>query len=136
MKLCTLPGSKGPGDGFMKLSPRDRVRSEVFDACAAHYCPEHAAFLAATLLDPIPNHADDEFRRMGMADFHLQSGTLPEGMVLRLLADHLNELWGDNGECPVAVTLHARARALYREHLDQQEREHEAALWRIRHDVE
>jgi len=51
------------------------------------------------------------------------------GMVLRLLADHLNELWG-KGPCPVAVTLHARA--LYREWWEKRLREHEAELWRIR----
>lgn len=116
-------------------TPRDRVRSEVFDACAAHYCPAHAAILARMLLDPIPDHAEEEFRRMGMADFHLRGGTLPVGMVLRLLADHLNELWGE-GPCPVAVTLHARARALYREWWEKRLAEHEAELWRIRHDVE
>lgn len=112
---------------------RDRVRSEVFDACASHYCPKHAAFLAETLLDPNPHAAEEEFRRTGMADFFLR-GELPEGMVLRLLADHLNELWGE-GPCPVAVTLHARARALYREWWEKRLREHEAALWRIRNGV-
>jgi len=45
---------------------RDRVRSEVFDACAAHYNPKHAAFLAETLLDPIPDAAA-ELRRIGLA---------------------------------------------------------------------
>lgn len=118
----------------MSTTTRDRVRSEVFDACAAHYCPKHAAFLAETLLDPIPNAAEEEFRRIGMADFFLKDGTLPEGMVLRLLADYLNDLWGE-GPCPVAVTLHARARALYREWRDKRMREHEAAMWRARHGV-
>lgn len=119
----------------MSTTTRDQVRSEVFDACAAHYCPEHAAFLAGTLLDPIPNAEEEEFRRIGLADLFLRGGTLPVGMVLRLLADHLNELWGD-GPCPVAVTLHARARALYREWWDKRLRDHEAAVWRIRHGVE
>lgn len=120
---------------MIATTPRDRVRSEVFDACAAHYCAKHAAFLAETLLDPIPNAAEEEFRRMGVADFYLRGGTLPVGMVLRLLADHLNELWGE-GPCPVAVTLHARARALYREWWEKRLREHEAELWRIRNGVE
>ncbi len=120
---------------MIATTTRDRVRSEVFDACAAHYCPKHAAFLAETLLDPIPNAAEEEFRRIGLADFYLRGGTLPVGMVLRLLADHLNELWGE-GPCPVAVTLHARARALYREWWDKRLREHEAEVWRIRHGVE
>src|SRR5712672_1527800 len=111
----------------MAATPRDRVRSEVFDACAAHYNPKHAAFLAETLLDPIPNHAEEEFRRMGVADFYLRGGTLPVGVVLRLLADHLNELWGD-GTYPVAVTLDARARALCREWWDRRLREHEAEV--------
>jgi hypothetical protein len=116
------------------LSPRDRIRSEVFDACAAHYRPKDAAFLAAMLLDPIPNAEEEEFRRIGLADYLLR-GELPEEMVLRLLADHLNELWGE-GPCPVAVTLHARARTLYREWWEMRQREYEAELWRIRHGVE
>jgi hypothetical protein len=119
---------------MIATTPRDRVRSEVFDACAAHYCPKHAAFLAETLLDPIPNAAEEEFRRMGMADFLLRDGTLPVGMVLGLLAGHLNTLWGE-GACPVAGTLYHRGRALYREWWDKRLREHEAALWRIRNGV-
>jgi hypothetical protein len=66
------------------------------------------------LLNPIPNAQEEEFRRICVADFYLRGSTLPVGMVLRLIVGQLNELWGD-GPCPVAVTLHARARALYRE---------------------
>jgi len=114
-------------------SLRDRLRSEVFDACAAHYIPKHAAFLAETLLDPIPNAAAEEFRRMGVADFDLRGGTLPVGMVLGLLADHLESLWG--GPNPVSSTLRERGYALYLEWLEKRQREHEAELWRIRHGV-
>ena len=103
-------------------------------SCAAHYCPTHAAFLAETLLDPIPDAAEEEFRRIGMADFFLRGDTLPVGEVLRLLADHLTNLWG--GPNPVACTLRGRARVLNEEHHDKIMREHEATLWRIRHDVE
>ncbi|MCL4740977.1 MAG: hypothetical protein KJZ54_02125 [Phycisphaerales bacterium] len=99
-----------------------------------HYCPKHAAFLAGTLLDPIPDHAEEEFRRTGLADFHLRGGTLPVGEVLRLLADHLESLWG--GPNPVSSALWQRGYALYLEWLEQRNREHEAELWRIRHDVE
>lgn len=116
------------------LTPRDQVRSEVFDACAAHYCPAHAAFLAETLLDPIPNAQEEEFRRIGVADFYLRGGTLPIGTVLGLLADHLESLWG--GPNPVSAALWERGHALYREWWEKRLREHEAALWRIRHGVE
>ncbi|MCC7389396.1 MAG: hypothetical protein IT431_11570 [Phycisphaerales bacterium] len=119
---------------MIATTERDRVRSEVFDACAAHYCPKHAAFLAGTLLDPIPDAAEEEFRRIGMADFYLRGGTLPVGTVLGLLADHLESLWG--GPNPVSVTLWERGYALYREWWDKRLAEHEAMLWRIRHDVE
>jgi hypothetical protein len=118
---------------MIPTTERDQVRSEVFDACAAHYCPKHAAFLAETLLDPIPNAEEEEFRRIGMADFYLRGGTLPVGTVLGLLADYLESLWGQN---PVSVTLWERGYALYREWYDKLLRDHEAALWRIRHDVE
>ena len=67
--------------------------------------------------DPIPDTEEEEFRRIGVADFYLR-GDLPVGTVLGLLAGQLNELWGD-GSCPVAVALHARARALYRERSDK-----------------
>jgi hypothetical protein len=118
----------------MVKTPRDQVRSEVFDVCAAHYCPKHAAFLAATLLDPIPDHAEEEFRREGIADFYLRSGTLPVGTVLGLLADHLQSLW--DGPNPVSSALWQRGYALYLEWWEERTREHEAALWKIRHDVE
>ncbi|QOJ01336.1 MAG: hypothetical protein HRU70_12915 [Phycisphaeraceae bacterium] len=113
---------------------RDRVRAEVFDACAKHYCAKHAAFLAETLLDPIPNAAEEEFRRIGMADFFLRGDTLPVGDILGLLADHLEDLWG--GPNPVSATLWERGYALYLEWWEKLNREHEAVLWRIRHDVE
>ena len=71
---------------MIATTERDRVRSEVFDACAAHYCPKHAAFLAETLLDPIPNAAEEEFRRVGLADFYLAGG-MSEGVILAHLAD-------------------------------------------------
>jgi hypothetical protein len=116
------------------LTLRDRVRSEFFDACAAHYCPKHAAFLAETLLDPIPNAEEEEFRRVGVADFYLRDGTLPVGAVLGLLADHLESLWG--GPNPVSRPLWDRGYALYREWWDKRLREHEAAIWRVRHGVE
>lgn len=119
---------------MIATTKRDRVRSEVFDACAMHYCAKHAAFLAETLLDPIPNAAEAEFQRIGMADFFLEGGTLPVGEVLRLLADHLTNLWG--GSNPVACTLRGRAVVLNEEHHDKIMREHEAVLWRIRHEVE
>lgn len=48
-------------------------------------------FLAQKLLGLIPNVAE-EFPRIGLADFYLRGGTLPSDMVLRLLADHSNEL--------------------------------------------
>jgi len=114
-------------------TPRDRVRSEVFDARAAHYCPKHAAFLAGTLLDPIPNATEEELRRIGVADFYLRGGA-DVGVVLGLLADHLCELWG--GPCPVARTLYHRGRALYREWWEKRMRQHEAEVWRIRMGVE
>lgn len=113
---------------------RDRVRSEVFDACARHYCPKHAAFLAETLLDPIPDAQEEEFRRIGMADFCCKDGTLPLGTVLGLLADHLEDLWG--GPNPVSSTLWQRGYALYLEWWDKRMREHEAEVWRIRNGVE
>lgn len=119
---------------MIATTPRDRVRSEVFDACAAHYCPKHAAFLAETLLDPTPNAEEEEFRRMGVADFYLRGGTLPVGTVLGLLADHLESLWG--GPNPVSSALWQRGYALYLEWYEKLLRDHEAALWRIRHDVE
>lgn len=118
----------------MVKTPRDQVRSEVFDVCAAHYCPAHAAFLAETLLDPIPNAQEEEFRRTGMADFYLRGGTLPVGTVLGLLADHLESLWG--GPNPVAAALRERGRILFREAEDKRLREHEAAVWRIKNGVE
>jgi hypothetical protein len=118
----------------MVKTPRDQVRSEVLDACAAHYCPKDAAFLASMLLDPIPHSEDEEFRRIGLADFFLQSD-LPVGTVLGLLSGQLNEMWGD-GPCPVAGVLYHRGRALYREWWDKRLREHEAALWRIRMEAE
>lgn len=113
---------------------RDRVRSEVFEACAAHYNPKHAAFLAETLLDPIPNAEEEEFRRIGVADFYLRGGTLPVGNVLGLLADHLQSLWG--GPNPVSSTLWQRGYALYLEWVEKCQREHEAELWRLRHGVD
>lgn len=112
---------------------RDRVRHEVLDACAAHYCAKHAAFLAETLLDPIPDAEEEEFRRTGMADFYLRGGTLPVGTVLGLLADYLESLWGQN---PVAVTLWERGYALYREWWVKRLAEHEAEVWRIQNGVE
>lgn len=119
---------------MIATTKRDRVRAEVFDACAQHYCAKHAAFVAETLLDPIPNAAEEEFRRIGLADFFLRSDTLPVGDILGLLADHLESLWG--GPNPVSATLWKRGYALYLEWWEKLNREHEAALWRIRHDVE
>ena len=119
---------------MIATTERDRVRSEVFDACAAHYCPKHAAFLAETLLDPIPNAEEEEFRRTGMADFYLRGGTLPVGTVLGLLADHHEGRWG--GPNPVSLALWKRGYALYLERWEKLNREHEAMLWLIRHDVE
>lgn len=117
----------------MKLTtPRDRVRAEVFDACAAHYIPKHAAFIAGTLLDPIPNAEEEEFRRVGLADFYLAGG-MSEGVILAHLADHLNELWG--GPCPVSATLRKRGLRLFRDESSKRLRQHEAELWRIQHGV-
>ncbi len=90
---------------MIATTPRDRVRSEVFDACAAHYNPKPAAFIAGTLLDPIPNATEEELRRTGLADFYINGGA-PVGVVLGLLADHLNELWGEPN--PVSATLRQR----------------------------
>jgi hypothetical protein len=45
---------------------------------------------------------------------------------------HLESLWGQN---PVSVTLWQRGYALYREWWVKRLQDHEAALWRIRHDV-
>lgn len=81
-----------------------------------------------------PNAAEEKFRRIGMAEFFLRSDTLPVGDILGLLADHLESLWGRPN--PVSVTLWQRGYALYLEWWEKLKREHEAALWRIRHDVE
>lgn len=81
-----------------------------------------------------PNAAEEKFRRIGMAEFFLRSDTLPVGDILGLLADHLESLWGRQN--PVSVTLWQRGYALYLEWWEKLNREHEAALWRIQHDVE
>lgn len=47
---------------------------------------------------------------------------------------HLESLWG--GPNPVSATLRERGYALYLEWWEKLNREHEAALWRIRHDVD
>lgn len=56
------------------------------------------------------------------------------GTVLGLLADHLESLWG--GPNPVSRTLWERGYAIYREWWAKRLREHEAAVWRVRHGVE
>jgi len=60
-----------------------------------------------------PNAAEEEFRRIGMADFFLRGDTLPVGDILGLLAEHLDSLWG--GPNPVSTTLRERGNALYLE---------------------
>ncbi len=104
------------------------------NAADEHYISKHAAFLAGTLLDPNLNAEEEEFRRIGVADFYLRGGTLPVGSVLGLLAEHLNTLWG--GPNPVSAALYHRGRVLFREQWDKRLREHEAEVWRIRNGVE
>ncbi|CAG1007381.1 hypothetical protein PHYC_03423 [Phycisphaerales bacterium] len=81
----------------------------------------------------IPNAAEEEFRRIGLADFYLAGG-MSEGDILAHLADHLNELWG--GPCPVSATLRERGLRLFRGATDKRLRGHEAELRRIEHEVD
>ncbi len=70
---------------MIATTPRDRVRSEVFDACAAHYNPKPAAFIAGTLLEVGEGRRpSDSFRKILESGERSQVGPTAPGRALWL----------------------------------------------------